>query len=187
MKTCNCGRPIPQRFNSTIQGKMCPACTLKSLQKPKSGVHATGRKALGGGTNWMKIADLWFSRWIRISKAAAIIDGKVYVYDIINGKPYAAEDVDNGHFISRANLATRYDEDNCWPQNRSSNRFRGEADKWTYEQNLLEKLGREGYDALMDRSRRIVHIGQLEYKEIADLYRNKVNNLCKKHGIEKWW
>jgi len=29
--TCACGRAIPQRFNSTIQNKQCPKCTLLNL------------------------------------------------------------------------------------------------------------------------------------------------------------
>ena len=198
---CKCGKSIPRRYNSTIQPTECPNCTLKRLQASPKGpgstfkTKATKRATSKGDdpktkikrkTNWMDVADTWFSRFIRVT--FCIVDnGEPYCKDIITGRYYQSRNIDNGHFISRGNLSTRYYTDNCRPQNRSSNRFRGEMDKPKFEQNLRREIGEERFEALMKRSKELVHYGDLEYKRTADDFRKLTNQVVKDKGIVKWW
>ena len=64
--------------------------------------------------------DTIFSEYIRKKNA----DKKGYVKCITSGKKYHFTEVDAGHFISRKEMSTRWEEDNVWPQSRFDNRFR---------------------------------------------------------------
>jgi len=44
-RICACGRSIPQRFNSTIQPKQCPKCTLLNLTSGDTKVVKEGLKS----------------------------------------------------------------------------------------------------------------------------------------------
>lgn len=140
----------------------------------------------------METADKWFSRYIRIKYSYQVIDGEVICRDIITGKLYSARNIDCGHYFSRAHMATRYHEDNCRPQNRSSNRFSGEADKLKFEINLRKEIGDERFKIINDLHKEPMRwfgaITNDEYlKVVADTYRLKVNQLCKENVIKKWW
>jgi hypothetical protein len=64
--------------------------------------------------------DTIFSEYIRKKNA----DKKGYVKCITSDKKYHFTEVDAGHFISRKEMSTRWNEDNVWPQSRFDNRFR---------------------------------------------------------------
>ena len=199
---CACGRDIPKRANSTIQAKMCPNCAykyaLRSSRKLKSdnngdkvdeltthGIKSEIKpRNIKKGVNWMKVADRWFSRWIRLRFCMVQEDGETYACDIITNKFYSCKNLDCGHYFSRYWTGTRYYENNCWPQNRSSNRFRGEADKDKFKENIIRRIGQDEFDMIEKMKN-----GPLPgtYKEIAEEYRNKVNDLVNKRGIRKWW
>lgn len=196
---CKCGRTIPKRGNSTIQPKLCPRCAyenaLRSSGKRKSANFSrkTGKvstkgeivpkKAIPTKTNWMNVADKWFSRWIRL-RYCRVDDGVAYTTDIITNKFYSCKSLDCGHYYSRYFPGTRYDENNCWPQNRSSNRFKGEADKDKFKENIIQRIGQDEFDLIEIRKNDPL---PGTYREIAERYRNKVNDLVNKRGIKKWW
>lgn len=154
--TCKCGRPIPSPRNSTIWSKECPSCALKSAMKkkgeitrfPKIKAPKEKKRLLSDKSTLMKKADEIFSRYIRL-KHSLVSNGEVFCRDIITGNLYSIKKMDNGHFISRGNFSTRYHEDNCRPQNRSSNRFRGEMDKDTFQRNLINEIGWPAFERLM--------------------------------------
>lgn len=202
IKVCHCGRAIPHRGNSTIQAKMCPNCAYKyalrssrkrkldnngdkvdklTTQGIKSEIKPRNTK---NGVNWMKVADRWFSRWTRLRFSMVQKDGETYACDIITNKFYSCKNLDCGHYFSRYWPGTRYYENNCWPQNRSSNRFRGEADKDKFRENIIKRIGQDEFD-LIERRKYDPLPGT--YREIAERYRRKVNELVKKRGISKWW
>lgn len=199
LNRCKCGRTIPKRGNSTIQPKLCPKCAyekaIRSSGKSKSATFSrkTGKvspkgeimpkNALHTKTNWMEVADKWFSRWIRL-RDCGVDDGVAYTTDIITNKFYSCKSLDCGHYYSRYFPGTRYDENNCWPQNRSSNRFRGEADKDKFKENIIRRIGQDEFDLIGKRKNDPL---PGTYKEIAEEYRRKVNELVKKRGIQKWW
>ena len=130
----------------------------------------------------MDRADKYFSQYVRL-KDCIVYGDKCYCKDIIGGKYYLITRIDNGHFYSRIFKATRYHEDNCRPQNQSSNRFRGEADKDKFWKHLLEEIGRERMDALFALHLQNGQDSQTYYAEIATTYRKKVNELLKNLGI----
>jgi len=198
-KICACGREIARRFNSTIQNKQCPKCTLLNLT---SGATAAVKKGLydkrkGNKTSIykkstksiaMERADLWFSRYIRIKYAYKIQDGEVYCQCIVSPNVIKlAKNIDNGHFHSRGFQSTRYFENNCRPQNRSSNRFRGEMDKPAFSDNLKNKIGEDAFNELNLIYRQETMVSEEYFSEIANKYRKLVNELVIEHQINKWW
>lgn len=198
---CSCGRTIPQRRNSTIQNKKCPKCTLLGSQAKKTYNRTTiyGKttkytteiktrlKTSKKGSNYLELADTWFSRYIRV-KYSILVDGEFYCKDIITGKYYRANNIDNGHFYSRYHMATRYEESNCRPQNRSSNRFRGEADKKKFQDTLIKVIGQDEFDRITKLAHSSeIKYGEIELKEIANKYRKLTNEIVKRFGGKKWW
>lgn len=131
----------------------------------------------------MDLADKYFSQYIRLSHC--IVDrGECFCKDIITGKYRAIKDMDNGHYVSRDYKAVRYNPDNCRPQNRSSNRFRGEADKDKFKDHLLREIGQERLDEIEKSKRDYFADSTMTYNLIADKYRNLVNQLIKEMNIE---
>lgn len=201
-RVCKCGGSIPFRTHSTIQSKLCPKCTYQeALRKPRKATGLKNKsksmklpsekqnalKTPHNASYYMRQADKWFSRYVRLIFTWGVIDGEPYCKDIITGKAYSAKNLDCGHFISRANMATRYDLNNCRPQNRSSNRFRGEADKEKFRDNLVKEIGIEEMGSLMNRSKSSVKLGMIVLKGTADYFHNQVNELVKSKKIKKWW
>lgn len=66
-------------------------------------------------------ADKWFSQWIRLRDS----DEEGFIVCVTSGKRMHWKDSDCGHYISRAKLATRYDERNAHAQGGMANRFQG--------------------------------------------------------------
>jgi hypothetical protein len=194
MSSCKCGRALYTRPNSTIQNKLCPNCQLNAARRTetrqiksfgKNRCVAMGKKT--GAKNSLKNADMWFSRFIRV-KHSVVRDGEIFCKDIITGKYYQTSNIDNGHYISRYHMATRFEESNCRPQNRSSNRFRGEADKFKFQENLIKEIGQDEFNRIEALARNSsFKYGEHELKEIADKYRRWTNELLKQKGAKKWW
>ena len=129
---------------------------------------------------------MWFSRWIRISKGI-VVEGEVYCEDIITGKMYAAKNLDNGHLWSRKHMTTRYNDDNCWPQNRSSNRFKGEADKDVFMANVKAKIGEEVFNDLEKiKNKRFINQPNV-FETVAKLYKDAVQKKIVEKNVRKWW
>lgn len=192
---CACGKTMSKYFyNSTIRRKQCPNCDLKNklsgdakavkegLKKKRTVKKKTPRQLA------MDNADNWFSRYIRIKYAFKIQDGDVFCRCIINPSIIKhAKFMDNGHCFSRKDKATRYEEDNCRPQNRSSNRFSGEADHYTFIDNLKEEIGEERFNRIDHLRKQEGEDTEMFYKQKSDKYRYLVNRLVNKHNIKKWW
>ena len=186
-----CTKECAARFNSTIKSKYCPHHTyvmLTSSVKSKNPAVKTKPRKKSPKSRAMENADLWFSRYIRIKYSFKIAtDGTVIDKCIITGTIKPAKEMDNGHCFSRAYLTTRYEEDNCRPQNRSSNRFSGEADHYTFIDNLTAEIGKDRFGRL-DKLRRENGEDSVEfYRAMSDKYRKKTNELLKKIGAKKWW
>jgi hypothetical protein len=205
LKCKNCGtefRWVPG--NSTIKPKFCLRCHNKRLLERsnlsrnsksafKTGKYAT--KKINGlkrrKTDKQKArnnADLWFSRYIRCKYHFQVLnDGTVLCKCIITGTVKEAKRMDNGHCFSRSFLLTRYEEDNCRPQNRSSNRFSGEADHYKFRDNLKNEIGKERFNRLDELRKHEGTDTENFYLEQADKYRKLVNELVKEKNISRWW
>jgi hypothetical protein len=169
-------------FNSTIY--RCPKCeNEKAYKKERSPTN----KRKTPKSRAMANADSWFSRYIRIKYHSRIIGSEVYCRCIITGQEYNAKNMDNGHCFSRAFKSIRFNEDNCRPQNRSSNRFQGEADHYIFIKNLKKEIGEDRFETIEALRDHLGDDSEVFYKETASKYRKEVNKLLKELNINKWW
>jgi len=206
IKCKECGREFRWiSRNTTIKPKLCLICHNKKLleranfNRKEKNNFKTGKYTPKGknGKKQLKTAkqkardnaDLWLSRYIRIKYAFKIQDGDVFCKCFIdpNVKPKHAKHFDNGHCFSRSFLLTRYEEDNCRPQNRSSNRFSGEADHYKFKDKLKEEIGEERFNRI-DQLRQSEGNDTISfYQEQSDKYRELTNELVERFNIKKWW
>ena len=121
-------------------------------------------------TKLKKKLDTVFSIFIRLKDA----DENGYNYCYTCNKRDYYKYLQNGHFISRKYLATRFDEQNCKPQCPACNVFRyGEQYKFG------QKLGKKLAEHLQLKSRGTVKIMAVEYLEKIAYYKAAVDKLIK--------
>ena len=90
----------------------------------------------------IRLLDSAFSKYIRAKYAK---NGLVWCFTCSKRLPI--KEIQNGHYISRACLVLRYDEDNCRPQCSSCNIFRN-GQSVTFRENLVKELGEDKVKAL---------------------------------------
>lgn len=110
---------------------------------------------------WVKKLDSVFSIYIR--KKYSDNFGMSYCYTCSKQSHY--KDLQNGHYISRGNMATRWDEENCRSQCVSCNVFRN-GNYVEYSTRLIEEIGLKKYKALIKKK---YEIKQFSIKELQDL------------------
>jgi hypothetical protein len=76
-------------------------------------------------SDWLREADKWFSRFIRLRDSDGFIRGDKVGRCITCGITKFCTDFDNGHWIRRENWGTRFHENNCHNQCKNCNGFRG--------------------------------------------------------------
>lgn len=133
-------------------------------------------------------ADRWFSRYIRIKYAYKIVGGEVFCQCFIEPQVIKhAKNMDNGHCFSRENKPTRYEEDNCRPQNRSSNRYSGEADHYKFIDKLKVVISEERFNRIDSLRRELGEDNEAFYLQQANKFRKLTNQLVDQLDINKWW
>ena len=203
LTVCACGKRMSKYYyNSTIKRKQCPRCEMLnkidgsrdalrdafSKKSRQSGGNSPKKRKKSSKSLAMDLADSWFSRYIRIKYAYKIQNGEVYCQCIVSPNIIKlAKNMDNGHCYSRNFKTTRYEEDNCRPQNRSSNRFSGEADHYEFIDNLTKEIGEERFNRISQLRREDGRDNEAFYKEQAIKYRKLVNELIKEYEIKRWW
>jgi hypothetical protein len=198
--------------NSTIKKKRCPLCQKKYdsnkrieynkkllaqstlIAKNKQSGQRTFKYKSGlkrlkmPRQKAMKLADKYFSIYIRIKYNYTISNGEVFCQCIINPKIIKnAKSIDNGHCFSRNYKSIRYEEDNCRPQNRSSNRYSGEADHYKFIENLKKQIGEERFERLERLKDIEINDNESFYREQADKYLKLINEMADNFEINKWW
>lgn len=121
--------------------------------------------------------DKVFSKYIRLRDT--ISNGGHFGKCISCGlvKPYG--NLDCGHFYSRYNLATRWDEDNCNAECVVCNRMDiNHLDN--YKKNLIQKIGQKRFDELTFRHNKTVKLMDYEIEEKIKEYEKKVRDIEKK-------
>lgn len=199
---CSCGknfRAIYDFKTGILKSKKCPNCVLRAKLVTKSNGHDKTyaqkpdrlKSARKTGKNpkqrAMANADKWFSRYIRINYGFPVGNGEWMCKCIVTGRMGLAKNFDCGHYISRKYKTIRFEEDNCRPQNRSSNRFSGEADHYKFRENLIKDIGIEKVERIERLKDEEGEDNEIFYREIADKYRMLTNELIKKCNIKKWW
>lgn len=77
----------------------------------------------------------------------------------------------NGHFVSRSYLATRFNEDNCRPQCVGCNLFGG-GKPLDFEEHLKKELGAKRVEALKKSRHTITILSPAWYQERIDYYKS---------------
>lgn len=130
----------------------------------------------------MKLADMYFSRYIRLKHS---IDGFCTCYTC--GAIKEIKEVDNGHYIKREHKATRYSENNCRPQCKICNGdTKHNGKQIDFRDNLVRELGLKEVENLEILGKCTIKADGLFYKRIADEYRKKLNDLQKELNIKYW-
>jgi hypothetical protein len=115
--------------------------------------------------------DAVFSKYIRNKYA---INGMVACFTC--GKVDKVEKMQNGHFISRGYLATRFDENNCRVQCVGCNIF-GNGKLFDFEERLKEELGEEFVEEMKKRRHEIVKYDRQWYIEKIKYYQELLASL----------
>ena len=130
----------------------------------------------------MRLADMYFSRYIRLKHS---VDGKCTCYTC--GKIEDIKEVDNGHYQKREHKATRYHEDNCRSQCKICNgdtKHNGKQDIFKGE--LTNEIGEDAVVEIERLARTTIKANVVFYRNIADTYRNKLNELQKQLKVKYW-
>jgi len=127
-----------------------------------------------------KELDKYFSLYIRTrfatktGLAQCVTCGKVAHYKTLQC----------GHFQSRKNLATRWNEDgNCEVQCVKCNMF-SQGEQWKFGLYIDSKYGEGRAEELQYLARTTVKISRSEYEEKIAYYKSLVNKIKKDKGIE---
>lgn len=206
-KGFGCGKPLQYSERNgikTYQAKygLCPTCQYKwatenndgktwfakqleikkrKEEKEKRKEFVEKKRALKTGDS-MKLADTYFSRYIRLKHS---VDKKCTCYTC--GDIKAIKEVDNGHYQKREHKATRYHEDNCRPQCKTCNgdtKHNGKQDE--FRVNLSYEIGEEKVVEIERLAKTKIDASSFFYREIATKYRIKLNELQKKLKVKVW-
>lgn len=127
----------------------------------------------------VKKLDVIFSRYIRLRDAFS--NGKFIC--ISCGRVKDISQADCGHFISRKNMATRFDERNCNAECRECNRFDNEH-LVGYQQRLMRKIGESEFYNLLFLSHTIKKWDADELNYLIKLYSAKAAKEEHEKGIK---
>lgn len=197
-KTPDCNNEFVVIYRNGVKvSNYCKICRNKRLNQTKD--KSTRNRAKGKKipfvkghnakknekTKAMEKADLMFSRYIRLKYSFERSGERVcQCYTCGTTKPI--KEIDNGHYISRENQSTRYDEDNCRPQCTTCNRGNyGESTLFKY--NLEREIGPAAIIQLKARSRTSTNTSVHYFNQIADYFSMKIERLCNDRGIDNPW
>ena len=119
--------------------------------------------------NLIKELDTVFSQYIRLRYAKNEIAECVTC-----GKKDHWKKLQNGHFMSRSNYSTRWNEDNCQVQCVGCNVYKA-GEQYKYSLYLGNNLAEELYI----KSKEIVKFADVELIDMIDYYKQQVNSLLK--------
>ena len=121
-----------------------------------------------------------FSLYIRLRDATD--EGLVQCFTCGNVNNYKVG-MQNGHFMSRQFMATRYDEQNCQVQCVGCNMFKfGEQFKFSLA--LDYKYGKGTAEELLYKSRQINKMSSKDFEEKISYYKLIVEKLLKDKGLK---
>jgi hypothetical protein len=127
-----------------------------------------------------KELDKWFSLYIRLREATDT--GLVQCFTCGNVNSYKVG-MQNGHFMSRQFMSTRYDEQNCQVQCVGCNMFKfGEQFKFSLA--LDYKYGKGTAEELLHKSRQINKMSSKDFEEKISYYKLIVEKLLKDKGLK---
>ena len=125
--------------------------------------------------------DAVFSKYIRLKYS----DARGNCRCISCGKVFYWKDIQNGHYMSRRYMSTRFSEDNCRPQCVACNIF-NQGNIQMYRRALIKQIGEQRVDLIEVRAKQESKNWSLfEYKTMIDFYQKEVDKLLdEKHLTE---
>jgi hypothetical protein len=142
----------------------------KFKQKPKA--KKTDRQKL------IRKLDEVFSQFIRLRDS----DKNGIVKCITSGEFFHWTDCDAGHFITRDNMATRWDEQNVNGQGRGDNRFKS-GKQYQHGQAIDKKHGPGTADKLLVKGSGVCNWQDFELEAMYTYYKNAVKELKEQKGM----
>ena len=128
--------------------------------------------------NIVKDLDAWFSKYIRLLYLDEK-DGLVPCYTC--GRKYDFKKIQCGHFQSRKNYATRWNEDNARPQCYGCNVMQ-QGKQWDFGINLNRE--KEGLAELMaEEAKKTVKYLDYELEELIKFYKKAATDLAEIKGV----
>ena len=125
-----------------------------------------------------QLLDKIFSVYIRIQSANQLGFSRC----ITCGEMFSWVRMQNGHYIDRRHIATRYDERNCHPQcPRCNIGLRGNHEK--YKRAIVTKYGVKVLEELESGKRSIVKLTVADYQEKIAYYKGEVKRIRKEKGL----
>lgn len=118
----------------------------------------------------VKKLDVIFSQYIRNKYANKRGMVKCFTCD----REYEVKNIQNGHFMSRKNYATRWHEDNCRPQCYGCNVMQ-QGQQYVFAM----KLGKEKADEMYQLSKETVKFSNYELEEMIEYYQKELKKLLK--------
>lgn len=130
-------------------------------------------------TDYKKKLDEVFSQYIRLKYA----DNNGFCKCISCGKMFHWTRIQNGHYMSRTHLSTRFDENNCRPQCVACNIFKS-GNIQMYRRGLIEQIGSEMVDAVEVKAvSTITKLSSKDYEEMYHHYKKEVERFKKEKGL----
>lgn len=118
-----------------------------------------------------KELDKYYSRFIRLRDSNGM-----FAACVTCGREHHITEMDNGHYISRARKATKYDERNTNIQCKRCNMFL-KGNIAAYAVYLAEKYGHDVLRELLDKSNTIVKLTAEWYKQKISHYKKEVERM----------
>ena len=160
-------------YNSKMFSPKVKKAIEKTKREKKKTLNVSGA---------MKLADTYFSRFIRLAHSK---DGLCTCYTC--GTIKEIKEVDNGHYLKREHKATRYHENNCRPQCKTCNGdVKHNGKQAEFRVNLSYEIGDDEVIELERLARTTIKANYLFFKELSDYYRIKVNEIQRKLKVKYW-
>jgi hypothetical protein len=196
-KGCGCGEPAYKRTYGLCQNciriwavtteagkawlKKQTAYKMKSAKNEEKKKDREIKRELNT-SGAMKLADTYFSRYIRLFHS---LHGYCTCYTCGTDKPI--KECDNGHYEKREHKATRYHENNCRPQCKTCNGDTKHNGKQAeFRVGLSAEIGEEEVVEIERLARTPIKANTSFYRDLADTYRVKTNELQKKLKVKYW-
>jgi hypothetical protein len=130
------------------------------------------KKKLKPITKLKKELDAIFSTYVRLRDCS--IDGIAICVTCNTSNHY--KKLQNGHFMSRRHMSTRFEEQNCAVQCMGCNMY-NQGMQYEMSKYLDKKYGEGTAEAMQLKSRQLGKIGRHDYDYMIDLYKDKVKTI----------
>jgi len=169
-------------YNTEEGSKVLKNSLISSKKKVMSEMKQASRneKKEMNTSKAMQLADMYFSRYIRLTHSENQLCTCYTCSKILPIKQ-----VDNGHYQKREHKATRYHENNCRPQCKVCNgNTKYNGNQVEFRINLINEIGLEAVIELETLAKTTISVNTRFYLDIAECYRIKVNAIQKELGIK---